>query len=66
MEIAVLKGLGAGAVNTGLALSLGAKFPTFSFALATGLVDLLGYGVSLTLFVFALRSLPQFNFGSLR
>ncbi len=64
VEIAMIKGLVAGAVNTGLALSFGAKFPTFPDTLATGLVGLLGYGVSLTLFVLALRHLGTARTGA--
>jgi drug/metabolite transporter (DMT)-like permease len=55
VEIAALKGLAAGATNLVLALSLGANFPQWTTAAAAGLVGLLGYGVSLVLFVLALR-----------
>lgn len=55
VQIAMLKGLVAGSVNTGLALALGAKLPAASSLLATGVVGFFGYGVSLTLFVLALR-----------
>jgi drug/metabolite transporter (DMT)-like permease len=55
VQIAMLKGLVAGSVNTGLALALGAKLPAVSSMLATGVVGFFGYGVSLTLFVRALR-----------
>jgi drug/metabolite transporter (DMT)-like permease len=55
VQIAMLKGLVAGSVNTGMALALGARFPAFGPLLATCLVGLFGYGVSLVLFVRALR-----------
>lgn len=55
VQIAMLKGLIAGAVNLALALALGAHLPSLSGVLAAGVVGLLGYGVSLVLFVVALR-----------
>lgn len=55
VQIAMLKGLVAGAVNTGLAVALGASFPGAGLVAAAALVGLLGYGLSLVLFVLALR-----------
>ena len=55
--VACLKGLVAGAVNIALALVLGAKLPTFPALGAAALVGFFGYGVSLALFVLALRHL---------
>jgi len=55
VRIAMLKGLVAGSVNTGLAFALGAELPAASSLLATGVVGFFGYGVSLTMFVLALR-----------
>jgi drug/metabolite transporter (DMT)-like permease len=55
VEIAMLKGLAAGAVNLALALLQGAILPGAGALAAAGLVGLLGYGVSLALFVMALR-----------
>ena len=53
--IAGIKGLVAGCVTTGIALAQGASLPGFgSVALAAG-VGFAGYGVSLALFVVALR-----------
>jgi len=57
VKIAAAKGLIAGAVNLGLSFSLGIALPGASLALAAGLVGVLGYGVSLVLFVVALRHL---------
>lgn len=54
-QIAALKGLVAGATNLVLALVLGATLPPISTVAFAGLVGLLGYGVSLALFVLALR-----------
>jgi drug/metabolite transporter (DMT)-like permease len=55
VSIAMLKGLVAGSVNTVLALLLGAKLPAVPVLCGVGIVGLLGYGISLTLFVLGLR-----------
>jgi drug/metabolite transporter (DMT)-like permease len=55
--IAGLKGWVAGLVNVTLALSLGTTVPNPSIASAAMLVGCFGYGVSLVLFVLALRGL---------
>lgn len=57
MQIAAIKGAVAGAINIGLALLLGASFPPWLPALGAACVCLLGYGVSLVMFVLALRHL---------
>jgi drug/metabolite transporter (DMT)-like permease len=62
--IAGLKGLVAGAVNLGLALLVGETLPPIAvlgFAMAVGF---LGYGVSLVLFVLALRHLGTARAGA--
>lgn len=64
VQIAGLKGLIAGTFNTGLALAIGASLPNWDTALAAGLVGLAGYGVSLTLFVVALRHLGTARTGA--
>src|SRR5258708_39071494 len=51
----MVKVLTAGGVNTALGLILGAKFPGISALLGAGLVGFVGYGVSLVLFILALR-----------
>jgi drug/metabolite transporter (DMT)-like permease len=64
MFVATAKGLVAGAVNVGLALVLGQALPApdvVSLALAVGF---LGYGVSLVLFVLALRHLGTARTGA--
>jgi drug/metabolite transporter (DMT)-like permease len=62
--IAASKGLIAGIVNTTLALFLGAVFSNVSAFIATMFVGLLGYGVSLVLFVLALRGLGAARTGA--
>jgi drug/metabolite transporter (DMT)-like permease len=64
MVIACLKGLVAGSVNLGIALLLGAQLPgalKIAAAMPTGLA---GYGVSLVLFVVALRNLGSARTGA--
>lgn len=64
VQIAMYKGLAAGGVNAGLALALGAKIPGIPALLAAGVVGLFGYGVSLTLFVLALRHIGTARTGA--
>jgi drug/metabolite transporter (DMT)-like permease len=64
VQIAMLKGLGAGAANTGLALSLGAKLPSAGSLAAVAVIGFLGYGVSLVLFILALRNLGTARTGA--
>lgn len=62
--IACVKGLAAGSVNVALALALGARWPhpaPLAWALLTGFA---GYGVSLVLFVVALRNLGSARTGA--
>ncbi|MDX5362726.1 MAG: DMT family transporter [Pseudazoarcus pumilus] len=62
--VAGIKGFAAGAVNTLLALSLGAALPAADVAGSALAVGLLGYGVSLVLFVLALRGLGTARTGA--
>ncbi len=64
VQIAMLKGLAAGTVNLGLALARGAALPAPVTLLGAGLIGFLGYGVSLTLFVLALRHLGTARTGA--
>lgn len=64
VQIAMLKGLVAGSVNLALALVGGAALPTGGAILAAGAVGFLGYGVSLVLFVLALRHLGAARTGA--
>ena len=62
--LAGLKGTVAGIVNTGIALALGATLPAVSAISEAMVVGLLGYGVSLVLFVLALRGLGTARTGA--
>jgi len=62
--IAGAKGWTAGVVNTSLALLLGASLPAWPTAGAAMAVGLLGYGLSLVLFVQALRNLGTARTGA--
>jgi drug/metabolite transporter (DMT)-like permease len=64
LQIVELKGLIAGPVNLALGLLAGARLPGLSVGLAAGLVGFLGYGVSLVLFVYALRHLGTARTGA--
>jgi drug/metabolite transporter (DMT)-like permease len=64
VQIAGIKGLVAGLVNTGIALALGDRLPDVSTTLAVATVGVLGYGVSLALFVLALRHLGSARTGA--
>ena len=64
VQIAALKGLVAGIVNLGLALALGLPLPTWNTILSAGLVGFGGYGVSLVMFVLALRHLGTARTGA--
>ena len=57
MAVACAKGMIAGAVNISVALFVGAMLPSLSVTAAAAVVGLAGYGISLTLFVVALRDL---------
>jgi drug/metabolite transporter (DMT)-like permease len=57
LQIVELKGLVAGPMNVGLGLWMGGKLPGVLTIAAAGVVGFLGYGVSLVLFVMALRHL---------
>jgi drug/metabolite transporter (DMT)-like permease len=57
VQIALIKGLIAGATNTLLAFAQGSGAPTLAIAAGAALVGFFGYGVSLVLFVHALRHL---------
>jgi len=62
--IAMLKGLVAGAVNVGLGLALGDGRPSSMQVAATAVLGFFSYGVSLVLFVLALRSLGTARTGA--
>jgi len=64
LQIAALKGGVAGIVNTTLALSMGNAFPAIRIALGAATIGLAGYGISLVLFVLALRYLGTARTGA--
>ena len=64
IHIAAIKGGAAGAVNIGIALSLGSHIPAARDALVAGAIGLAGYGVSLVCFVLALRHLGTARTGA--
>ena len=64
VQIALIKGLAAGAVNLGLALSLGARLPSIGALGGAAVVGFLGYGLSLVLFVLGLRHLGAARTGA--
>ena len=57
LQIAGAKGLIAGVVNLAIAFATGARMPGLHLILTAAVVGLLGYGISLMLFVLALRHL---------
>jgi len=64
VEIAMLKGLVAGVVNIALGLLAGASFPAPSIVAAAGAIGLFGIGVSLVMFILALRYLGTARTGA--
>ena len=64
LQIVELKGLIAGPFNLVLGLAAGASMPAVSAITAAGVVGFLGYGVSLALFVAALRHLGTARTGA--
>lgn len=64
LQIVQFKGLIAGPINVALGLWAGASLPVALDALFAGVVGFLGYGVSLALFVMALRHLGAARTGA--
>jgi len=64
VQITMLKGLVAGTVNVGLAMALGAEWPDSSRIGSALLLGFVSYGVSLVLFVLALRHLGTARTGA--
>lgn len=64
MQIACLKGLSAGLTNTLLAILIGAKLPSNAVIAASIFIGFLGYGISLVLFVLALRHIGTARTGA--
>jgi len=64
VQIALLKGCVAGVVNVGIAFWLGSALPPFGVLGAAAVVGFAGYGVSLVLFVVALRHIGTARTGA--
>jgi drug/metabolite transporter (DMT)-like permease len=64
MLIACLKGLVAGPLSIALAIRFGGDIRTYSIVLRAGLLGFVGYGLSLTLYVLALRNLGTARTGA--
>lgn len=64
VQIAAIKGIVAGAVNLALAFSQGAHLPDLAHVAGAAIVGFFGYGVSLVLFVLALRHLGTARTGA--
>lgn len=64
VQIAMIKGLGAGTVNLGLALWQGASIPSALPLAGAALLGFFGYGVSLVMFVLGLRHLGAARTGA--
>lgn len=62
--VAMVKGLAAGAVNLCLAFTLGASLPPMGTLAGTAALGFFAYGISLTLFVVALRHLGTARTGA--
>ncbi|MBP2313051.1 DMT family transporter [Azospirillum soli] len=64
LQIAMVKGMAAGVVNSALALSAGAALPSPGLLAGAAVIGFLGYGISLALFVLALRHLGSARTGA--
>lgn len=64
LQITLLKGVIAGSVNTAIALARGAPLPSAAGLAAALVLGLFGYGVSLVLYVLALRALGTARTGA--
>jgi len=64
IQIALLKGCVAGVVNVGIAIGFGSALPPLGVLGAAGVVGFAGYGVSLVLFVVALRHIGTARTGA--
>src|SRR5262249_4351158 len=62
--IAAVKGLAAGVTNVGLALALGAALPAADKVWSASVLGFFGYGMSLVLFITALRNLGTARTGA--
>lgn len=63
-HVAAVKGLGAGTVNVGIGLATGGSWPSPARVAATMLVGLVGYGLSLVLYLLGVRRLGTARTGA--
>jgi drug/metabolite transporter (DMT)-like permease len=64
VQIAMVKGLAAGSINLSLALWQGVHVPDYATLAVAGLVGAVGYGLSLVLFILALRHIGTARTGA--
>lgn len=64
VQIAMIKGLAAGLVNVVIALARGAAFPSATMIMVAAVIGFFGIGVSLVMFVLALRHLGTARTGA--
>ena len=64
VQIACVKGLAAGAVNLAIAGAFGMRLPALATMVSAGLIGFCGYGLSLVMFVLALRHLGTARTGA--
>ena len=63
-KVSAIKGAVTGVVNIGIALTIGETLPDYPIAAQAAVVGLTGYGISLVLFVLALRHLGTARTGA--
>lgn len=63
-QVAAIKGLVAGTFNTALAFALGATLPSVGVVLSAVLIGFVSYGLSIALFVLALRNIGTARTGA--
>ncbi len=64
VRIAAIKGGVAGCINIAIAFAMGDRLPGAAHVLAAGVIGLVGYGISLVLFVLSLRNLGTARTGA--
>ena len=63
-QLAAIKGIAAGAVNLGIGISIGGRLPGIWHVTAALIVGCVGYGLSLALFILALRHIGTARTGA--
>lgn len=64
VQIAMIKGLAAGTTNLALSVANGASLPSSTITVLASLAGFIGYGISLVLFVVALRNIGAARTGA--